>query len=222
MVAQRFKKGKSKYQSTQREVRPEIFKDSVSRNQLNDSITATESRKDAQLLKAKQNQKYKVDKFTTAKDQKKVRLYGKKAVTRGREYNAKIKIDEEKDIPRLNRAIIPGMKLKRGKKGKKFIGDNDSLVWQRLVKTIGDKYDQINESKVEKDRRLEEIREIKRKEIELKEEAKSQQLEEKKDEIKNKASAARSLRRKQKRDAIKEELKEQREQNPKKKSVSFA
>lgn len=223
MVARKYKKGKSKYQNTQREVRPEVFNDSISRNQLNDTIISSESRHQEQLLKAKQNQKYKVSKLATAKEQQKIRLYGKKAVSRGRDYISKIKIDESKDIPNLNRSIIPGIKIKRGKKGKKFIDDSDTLVWQRLVKTVGDKYDQINESKIEKDRRLEEIREIKRKEIELKEQAKLQKLEDKKNEIKNKASLARSLRRKNKRLALRKANENENELgNSKKKSVSFA
>lgn len=76
---------------------------------------------------------------------------------------------------------------------------------------------------MEKDRRLEEIRELKRQEIERKEAAKQSQLEEKKDELKKKSSIARSMRRKNRRDQERDLHTTSNDKvQRKKKSVSFA
>ncbi|SCU81079.1 LANO_0B01926g1_1 [Lachancea nothofagi CBS 11611] len=194
-------------QNGQRGISSEVFQDSHARNQLISAPKLTEK------SKTKKPSKLKV-----GKEQALARLYGSK--------NNKKKTYSEKELnlPTLNRAIVPGVKIKRGKKGKKFVGDHDSLLYNRLISTIGDKDEELTESKLEKARRLEDIRELKRQEIERKEEAKKDKLDSKKGELKKKASVARTLRRKTKRDqelggeqvASKDEIRRP------KKSVSFA
>ncbi|KAH7589377.1 60S ribosomal subunit assembly/export protein LOC1 [Nakaseomyces glabratus] len=199
------KKTKGKSQSTKRVVTPEVFADQQARNQLANAPNLTEK-----------SERRKANKLQVKKEQARARLYGKKK--KESTYSEK-----DLDLPSLNKAVNPGVKLRRGKKGKKFIDDHDSLTLHRLIKTIGDKYDDITESKLEKDRRLEEIRELKRQEIERKEAAKQSQLEEKKDELKKKSSIARSMRRKNRRDQERDLHTTSNDKvQRKKKSVSFA
>lgn len=199
---------RSKTGNTKREIVSEVFQDSLARNQLANVPNLTSK----SLTK-------KPSKLAVRKEQAKARLYGSNR-------NKKTSYSEkELDIPSLNRAIIPGVKIRRGKKGKKFIDDHDTLVMNRLIKTIGDRYEDIDESKLEKSRRLEEIRDLKKQEIERKESQKKEVLEDKKDEIKRKASLARSVRRKQKRDSFRtsrESSKELTKEQTNKKKVSFA
>lgn len=196
---------RSKSQNKTRSVESEVFSDSAARN-----LLASQPK-----LEPKSKVK-KVSKAQLKKEQAKIRLYGAK---NGKNYR-----EDQLDIPLLNKAIVPGVRAKKGKKGKVFVDDSDSLLMNRLVKSINDKFDVQNESKLEKSRRLEELRELKRKEMERKEMQKELKLESKKEELKSKASLARANRRKNSK-ARKQEENDVTESNstPKpRKSVSFA
>jgi len=193
---------RNKSQNKTRSVESEVFTDSNARNLLENQPKLTPKSLKPKLTKQK-----------VKKQQAKIRLYGAK---NGNEYS-----ESQLNIPKLNTAVIPGVKAKRGKKGKVFVDDKDSLLMNRLVKSINDKFDIVNESKLEKSRRLEELRELKRKEIERKDQAKVDKLENKKDELKSKASVARASRRKNAKARRKEEEEEEKPKATKKK-VSFA
>lgn len=192
---------RNKVQNKTRSVESEVGSDSAARNLLMSQPKLTPK----SIVKAP-------SKAVVKKQQAKIRLYGARS---GKEYR-----EDQLDIPALNKAITPGVKAKKGKKGKKFVEDNDALTLNRLVKSINDKYDQANESKLEKSRRLEEIRELKKQELERKEEQKENKLEGKKNEVKSKASLARANRRKSAKSQKNEESKVA--SNKGKKSVSFA
>lgn len=192
---------RNKAQNKTRNVESEVTSDSVARNLLANQPNLTPKSKVRKQSKA-----------VVKKQQAKIRLYGTKS---GKEYR-----EDQLDIPALNKAVTPGVKAKKGKKGKVFLKDDDALTMTRLVKSINDKYDQVNESKLEKSRRLEEIRELKRKELERKEQEKIDKLEGKKDQLKNKASVARLARRKNAKARKSDEDSEP--SRPKKKSVSFS
>lgn len=154
-----------------------------------------------------------LSKEQTKKRDAKIRLFGAK---NGKEYQ-----EQQLDVPKLNMAVIPGAKAKRGKKGKVFVGDHDLLLMNRLVRSINDKYDSVNELKLEKLKRLEELRDLKRQELERKDQEKKDKLEGKKSELRSKASVARAARRKGAKERRQEEEAED-EPKPKRKRVAFA
>lgn len=192
---------RSKSQNRTRSIESEVFQDTQAKNQLSSQSKQTPKSK---VRKPKKQE--------LAKELKKVALYGKR---KEHNYNEK-----DLDIPVLNKAITPGVVSKKGKKkGKKFIADNDNLTLSRLIKQINDDKDLVNESKLEKSRRLEEIRELRKQEMERKDLEKSQKLEDKKSELKNKANVARANRRKNAKTLLKAA---EDDTKPKKKSVAFA
>ncbi|EGV64333.1 hypothetical protein CANTEDRAFT_114064 [Yamadazyma tenuis ATCC 10573] len=144
-------------QNKTRSVESEVTTDSHARNLLESQPKLTPKSVKRQLSKQ-----------AIKKQQAKIRLYGAK---NGKEYN-----ESQLKIPLLNKAVMPGVKVKSGKKGKKFVDEKNPNVLNLLVKTINDKYDKVNESKLEKARRLEEIRELKRKEMDKKEQEKKIRL----------------------------------------------
>lgn len=185
-----------------RSIELEVFSDLQARNQLATALTLTPKRTSRLPLKA-----------TVKKEQRRARLYGTKK--QPREYS-----DKELDLPQLNRAIQPGATVKKGKKGKVFVEDGDLVVLNRLIRQINDDRDAVNESKLEKARRLEEIRELRRQEMERKEQEKQAKVDEKKSELKNKANVARAARRKREKE---ERAEEQAQQTAgKKRKVAFA
>lgn len=202
-----------KRQSLMKEVTPEILSNSQAANQLSFKGDKKQAKQDPS------------SRAPSKKEQKRALLYGSQRKSKHqRELMAK---RVEKNLPLLNKSVTTGLKIKKGKKGKKFITDSDILVLQRLAKTIGDKQDQVIESRLEKDRRLEEIRELKRLEIERKEQEKQDKLDNAKLDIKSRASNARAARRKSKKERRAEEASgaEAEEGLPKKKakkSVAFA
>lgn len=194
---------RSASQNGKRSIESEVFKDKEARNRLGFTSNLQEK---SRVRKPKKGE--------VKKEQRSIRLYGKKKEPRV--YNEK-----ELDLPVLNRAIIPGAKRPKGKKGKKFVNEDpeDQVQINRIIQevVIGD--EKRDMSKLEKAQKLEELRELKRKEIEQKEEAKKNKLEDKKQEIKNKATKARNDRRK--RSKVIAAAEKEAESKPKKKSVSF-
>lgn len=191
--------------NSKREVTAEMTSDSQARNVMQNQPKLT-PRSEKRALQGSKLKKH----------LRSAELYGAKK--KPREYTEK-----ELGIPSLNKAIVPGIIKKKGKKGKKFVADNDNILLQRLIKTINDDRDLVNESKLEKSRRLEEIRDLRRQEMERKEDEKKEKLENVKIGIKQKANLARATRRKSSKEARKALEKDvKNEVKSKKKSVSFA
>jgi 60S ribosomal subunit assembly/export protein LOC1 len=197
---------RSAKQNGTREVQSEVFRDKQAQNRL--------------AIQSNQTEKSKVRKPSKAavkKEQALIRLYGKK--------NTKKVYDEKDlDLPVLNRAIMPGVKRPRGKKGKKFVNEDPENQTQinRIISEIIIKDEKRDMSKLEKATKLEELRDLKRQEMEKKEQDKKDKLEDKKEEIKNKASKARNDRRKRAKLLKKSTDEVSDEEKPKKKRVAFA
>jgi 60S ribosomal subunit assembly/export protein LOC1 len=187
-------------QNGTKSIESEVFKDKEARNRLGFTTNQQERR----VRKPKKGE--------VKKEQRSIRLYGKKN-------EPKVYNEKDLDLPVLNRAIIPGAKRPRGKKGKKFVVEDPSNAVQinRIIGEIILTDEKRDMSKLEKAQKLEELRELKRKEIEKKEEAKTSKVEDKKQEIKNKAAKARNDRRKRAKFTPEEEPTKQ-----KKKKVAFA
>ncbi|KAK9365744.1 hypothetical protein V1509DRAFT_570289 [Lipomyces kononenkoae] len=84
----------------------------------------------------------------------------------------------------LNTSTKPaGIIHRRGKKGKKFADDANTLT--KVLSVVTARMDQLHATKIERAQQLETIREAKRAEIEQRQLAKSDRLESKKKEIKN-------------------------------------
>ncbi|KAI9793372.1 MAG: 60S ribosomal subunit assembly/export protein [Peltula sp. TS41687] len=93
--------------------------------------------------------------------------------------------EKELGIPALNMVTPVGVQKPRGrKKGKIFVDDQESMM-TILAMVNADKEGQI-ESKMMKARQMEEIREARRKEQEVKQEAKKSKMEEVKDSVRRK------------------------------------
>ncbi|KAL2001155.1 hypothetical protein VTN02DRAFT_2179 [Thermoascus thermophilus] len=100
--------------------------------------------------------------------------------TKKREYTEK-----ELDLPQLNMITPVGVTKPRGKKkGKTFVDDQESMM-TILAMVNAEKEGQI-ESKMQKARQMEEIREAKRREQEARQEQKRSKLEEVKESLKKK------------------------------------
>jgi len=197
---------RSASQNATRSIQSEVFNDKEARNRL--GFTSNQQEKSKIKKPSKKDVK---------KEQSKIRLYGKKP--QQKHYDEK-----DLDLPVLNRAIVPGVKRSRGKKGKKFVNENPEETTQmsRILNEVILKDEKRDYSKLEKAQKLEEIRELKKKEIEQKEAAKKDKLEDKKQEIKNKSTKARMDRRKRAKLAIQLAEEESKSEKPKKKKVAFA
>ncbi|KAK9495185.1 hypothetical protein V1508DRAFT_411166 [Lipomyces doorenjongii] len=94
------------------------------------------------------------------------------------------KITKAKPLVRLNTALKPaGIVHRRGKKGKVFADDKDTLT--KVLSVVTARMDEIHATKIERAQQLEAIRDAKRKEIEKREQQKVDRLELKKKEIKH-------------------------------------
>ncbi|KAA8913172.1 hypothetical protein FN846DRAFT_903103 [Sphaerosporella brunnea] len=91
----------------------------------------------------------------------------------------------EKTLPTLNTVVPKGatgkVKGGRGKIGKVFVDDHDKDKFLRMIEQAAGKQEVGEESKLERARKLEAIREARRKEAEKREESKREKLDESKD-----------------------------------------
>ncbi|KAK9478893.1 hypothetical protein V1514DRAFT_330068 [Lipomyces japonicus] len=89
------------------------------------------------------------------------------------------------DPSQLNTSLKPaGVVHRRGKKGKIFADDRESMA--KVLSVVNARMDQVHATKIERAKQLEEVREAKRKEIELREQAKADRIDQKKRDIKKK------------------------------------
>lgn len=127
-------------------------------------------------------------------------------------------------LPVLNTTVVAGKKIRSGKKGKKFVDDHDLTKLNVLIKSISDEHEKALESRLEKAHRLEQIRELKKKEIEEKEQKKQGKLEDKVKELKRKRRDKKKVKEHNAKKEQKEEKVADQDEKPKKKrkTVSFA
>lgn len=93
--------------------------------------------------------------------------------------------DAQLKLPTLNGIIPAGVTKPRGKKkGKVFVEDKETMM--DILELVNNSVDGVIQGKVEKNRRLEVIREQKRKEQERREKEKEAKLEDVKDSLKKK------------------------------------
>ncbi|OAL55304.1 hypothetical protein IQ07DRAFT_638995 [Pyrenochaeta sp. DS3sAY3a] len=93
--------------------------------------------------------------------------------------------EKELDIPALNGIIPAGIAKPKGvKKGKKFVDDPASMM--AIMSVVNAEKEGRLESKIAKARQLEEIREAKRKEAEVRSDDKKAKFEERKQDLKKK------------------------------------
>ncbi|KAK9249056.1 hypothetical protein V1506DRAFT_556919 [Lipomyces tetrasporus] len=109
---------------------------------------------------------------------------GKRAATKNGVKPAAAAAAAAVDQLKLNTALKPaGIVHRRGKKGKVFADDKDTLT--KVLTVVTARMDEIHATKIERAQQLEAIRDAKRKEVEKREQQKVDRLEQKKKEIKH-------------------------------------
>lgn len=146
----------------EREIKPEVFNDKAAANSL--SFKRPEYKGVGKDNKARNRL---IDKG---------KIQRKKAT---REYTP-----EELGIPKLNTSLQPqGVVKKGGKKGKKFVTDSKLQI---ILAEVQQKSNDDTASKLERARQIEAIREQKRLEMEEREQAREEKLEQKKRDVRKK------------------------------------
>ncbi|KAK9458329.1 hypothetical protein V1511DRAFT_492352 [Dipodascopsis uninucleata] len=184
MVPRKFKKGAKRLPKSQKPLSTgKPISDQQASNSLASHLRSSNSLSSSSASKSRKVKSHgplgqvRVDKRAVIQRQKK--LLSKKLQ----------KITPENVIPELNTALKPAKTIhKRGKKGKVFAEDQDSL--NKLLGMVTAKMDETMATKIERANQLEKIREAKRNEIEKREQVKADALEQKKREIKSRKSSS--------------------------------